>query len=349
MREALTFDDVLIIPKFSAIASRKDVEISCNTSGLPYSRIPIIPANMDSITGSEMAKAMAANGATACIHRFQSIEDNVKMFIDSRYGGTGLSVTPMVSIGLGQAELDRASALYDHGASCFVIDVAHGASTSVVGQVVALREIIKDNGSIIVGNFATGGSVQTFLEYHTSTETVDGIKVGIGPGSLCKTREVTGCGYPQLSAIMDISLLKKRYGFSLIADGGMKKVGDIAKALGAGADAVMSGSFFAGTDETPGVTVEISRTEKFKRYRGSASKESYEDQGKEASWRTPEGESLMVPRKGPVKDVLQEIEAGLRSAFSYVGACNLQEFHDKVEFVRISGAGYIEGTPYGKK
>lgn len=379
MKELFTFDNVLIVPKFSTISSRSEVDISTNPSALPYMNIPIISANMDTITGHHMALEMQWNGAQACLHRFTSIEENVKMFKHSIIGDQECRSVPLVSIGLGMDELERAEALISVGAYAFVIDVAHAAQMSVVKQADELRTLLGENGSITVGNFATADTVKAFLE-HSGDGIVDVVKVGIGPGSACTTRIKTGVGYPQLSAIMEIARLLDKVGISVIADGGMKTPGDIAKALGAGADCVMLGGMLAGTDETPGETMfvddcgKLVKREDFlakkihldgtvtyiedeysnsfpkvKKYRGSASKESYEVQGKNASHRTAEGESFLVPYKGPVKNVLQDIEGGLRSAFSYVGARNLREFQSKVEFVRISDATLTENKAHGKQ
>lgn len=371
MREVFTFDDVLIVPKFSTIQSRKDVNLSSSQTRIPYMELPIISANMDSVTGHSMAKAMMTNGAQACLHRFENIQDNVNTLVNSRVGDTGLYMHPLVSVGVGYKELERAEALVYAGAITIVVDVAHGASMQVVKQVKAMRELFLGNTGIVVGNFASADSVKTFLEH--VGDNIDGVKVGIGPGSACTTRIKTGIGYPQLSAVMEISNLLKNTEISIIADGGLKRSGDIAKALGAGAHMVMLGGMLAGTDETPGEIMcevwdslrgreeVISRSvflsdpsrygikNSFKKYRGSASKESYTAQSKEASWRTAEGESFMVPYKGSVKDVLKDIEGGLRSAFSYVGASNLKEFHEKVEFVRVSNNTVAENGAHGDK
>ena len=156
MRELLTFDDVLIVPKFSTIDSRKEVDISSNPRGLPYVRLPVLSANMDSVTGPEMARAMIISGGNAVLHRFCSIEDNVEMFKNSVLAQTGLMQIPMVSIGLGGREFERAEALFSAGAHTFVIDVAHGAQMSVVNQVKALQGLYPDM-SIIVGNFDISG------------------------------------------------------------------------------------------------------------------------------------------------------------------------------------------------
>lgn len=375
MKETLTFNDVLIVPKFSTVESRKDVNLSFNGPGYPYMELPVISANMDSVTGPEMARAMLAYGAQACLHRFYSIDENVKAFIDSKVGGTGGYRVPMVSIGLGVTELDRAKALYDAGAQTFIIDVAHGAQMAVVNQLKALREIVLGNGGIVVGNFASRKSVRDFLVQFNGN--LEGIKVGVGPGSACSTRVKTGIGYPQFSAVSEICEELVYSGITVIADGGLKTPGDCAKALGAGASLLMMGGMLAGTEESPGDKVwetntgyhgkEIVYPKKrnddgilvldmnyeinlpcFKKYRGSASKESYDSQGKTGSHRTSEGESFYVPYKGSVKDVLQDIEGGLRSAFTYVGAYNLDEFHSNVEFIRITNAGYAEGLPHGK-
>jgi IMP dehydrogenase/GMP reductase len=366
MNEAITFEDVLIKPKFSLVESRKDVDLSFNGSGFPCMSLPIISSNMDSVTGVNMASAMIIGGAQACLHRFQSIEDNVQMFLDSRVGGTGGYSAPLVSIGLGEKELERADALINVGALSLVVDVANGASIGVVKQVKELRKLFGNSIFITVGNFATGDSVKTFLEHEGN---VDGIKVGVGPGSRCLTRVATGIGYPQLSAIIEISQLLKRTNLTIIADGGMNRIGDCAKALGAGAHLLMSGSFFAGTEEAPGETVweyegqYISYDEfiegfkngyskeltPFKKYRGSASKESYEVQGKVAQHRTAEGDTTYIPLKGSVASVLQEIEGGLRSAFSYTNSMTLKEFHKNVEFVRVSSNTVAENGSRNKK
>lgn len=368
MNEAITFDDVLIVPQFSTIESRKDVDLSVNRLNVKL-KLPIMSANMDTITDHKFAIAMAQNGAVGCLHRFWDIETNLKEFREVfLYEGQQV----ICSVGLGSKELERAEALSNAGCTSFVIDVANAASIMVVKQLKELRNLLGNNISVVVGNFATGNAVKTFLEYSGSS--IDGIKLNIGAGSCCSTRLKTGVGYPQFSSIYEISKILKNVEITIIADGGMNSVADCAKALGAGAHILMSGSLFAGTDETPGETLwknhygdycakEIVWPKKkledgtvifmdenefemqlpaFKKYRGSASKESYDVQGKNAPWRTTEGVSQLVPYKGPLKEVLQDIEGGLRSSFSYVGAKNLKEFHEKVEFVRVSSSTIIE-------
>jgi IMP dehydrogenase len=340
VKKLLTFDDVLIKPRFSKIKSRADVSLTGNFGGPCYA-LPVMSANMDTVTDEEMAMAMKAAGGVGCLHRFCTIEANVAMY--KRAPGSA------VSIGLGTKELDRAVALLSAGASIFVIDVAHGAQISVTEQANELRKLVGGGATIIVGNFATGDSVKTFLEY---APRVNAFKVGIGPGSACTTRIKTGVGVPQLSAILDVSDTLKKTPIKVIADGGMREPGDIAKALGAGASFVMLGGMLAGTHETPGKVFYPEGPgpqPPLKKYRGSASKESYDAQGKDAAYRTAEGESFTVPYKGSVKGVLQDIEGGLRSSFAYVGAKNMNEYHNMVEFIEITSATAVENGAHGKK
>lgn len=361
MKQILSFQDVLVVPKWSNVVSRKDVNINTEFCYANY-KLPIISSNMDSVTGVNMMKAMDNAGAMGCLHRFWSIEDNVKAYKECRDG--------MVSIGLGTKELERAKALYDAGAYSILIDVAHGASASVVKQAKALRSLVGDNASIIIGNFATHNTIEEFIE-HMGDGYVDAFKVGIGGGSLCTTRMVTGCGLPTLASIMDCA----RSGVPIIADGGIRNSGDVVKALVAGADMVMIGGMLSGTEESNGESkydvryianpkykeqmflpyntfpIDVYLQEKFithKKYRGSASAESYEAQGKVSSWRTPEGESTWVPYTGTVSQVLNGIEGGLRSAMSYVGATTIQELKENAEFVQVTTNGAIESSAHKK-
>lgn len=366
MNNLITFADVNIIPKWSEIPSRADVDLSVNLRGFPYMTLPVISANMDTVTESNMAKAMILYGAQACLHRFYSIQENVDAFLKSSLGATGECMrSPLVSIGLGQSEIERAEALRDAGAVTFVIDVNNGANVAVVKQAKLLRSVLGDDLGIVVGNFATGATIEAFMQ-HAGSGVVDGFKVGIGGGSTCTTRIKTGVGVPQLSALLDCRPAIKGYGVAMIADGAMKTAGDVAKALAAGAHMVMTGGMLAGTKESPGELMfknahgimcssnafelpEDSDTyPRFKKYRGSASQESYEKQGKVAKHRTAEGEAFYVPYKGPVATVLQDIEGGLRGSLSMVGAWNLNDYHQLAEFVKVSPASAQEAQAHGK-
>lgn len=347
MNEAYSFDDVLILPKFSEIASRKDVSIASHICGEEL-KVPVISANMDSVTGLRLADKMIEAGAQACLHRFASIEETLLTFDALKQWGK----IPWVSVGLGAEGFERARALKDAGARVFVIDVAHGAQTAVVDQVINIDRYLYGS-YIVAGNFASAGSVSDFLRrVYASGSRIDAIKVGVGPGSACTTRIKTGCGVPQLYAIKTIVEAVRGFNMTnytghevkIIADGGMRTPGDIAKALGAGAHAAMLGGMLAGTLESPGELVDGKKL-----YRGSASKESYADQGKDAAWRTAEGESFYVPYKGTVGDVLKDVEGGLRSAFSYVGAGNLTQFHRQCEFIKVSPGSVGENGAHGKR
>lgn len=368
MKKCLSFDDVLIEPQFSEIESRIDVDTRVDFCGVTL-KVPVISSNMDSVTGPAMAKAMRHHGGIGALHRFCTIEENVEMYKEAIFFKSYLD--NIVSIGIGEKELERAEALYHAGANIFLVDVAHGASRSVVDQVKELRKLLTLNTKIIVGNFATAKTIRDF-KYHLGDHRVDAWKVGIGGGSACLTRVVTGCGLPTLESIIDCSTV----GDPIIGDGGIRTSGDFAKALAAGATTVMVGGMLAGCDESPGELVnqfgytlnqkpdelhEMMREAAgiqewlkggytpFKKYRGSASKESYEVQGKLADHRTPEGEAFLVPYTGPVANVLQKLDAGLRSSMSYVGANNLTEFRELASLVEITSNGAAENKAHGKQ
>lgn len=339
LESSFTFDDVLIKPQYSTITSRKNVDLSTSFKWLGHTLqlgLPILSANMDTVTSPNMAIAMAEMGGMGVLHRFCSHEANINMVNAVKSAGYPC----MASVGLGENELKRAKSLYEAGCDVLVVDVAHGAQSATALQYKRLKDILPEV-YLIVGNFATSNSIIDFVldcgyKYHNDFE--GAIKVGIGPGSACTTRIKTGVGVPQLSAIIDCVTT----GIPIIADGGMKTSGDIAKALGAGAKAVMLGGMLAGTKETPG---EVTGSG-YKVYRGSASKESYADQGKD--WATAEGSSFTVPYKGSVKDILADISGGLASAFTYTGSRSLQEFQNRVQFIRVSGNTALENGAHGE-
>jgi IMP dehydrogenase len=339
MKKMLSFDDVLILPNFSTISSRKDVDTKVNLNGLKLDK-GIISSNMDTVTGSDMARAMIRAGGNGALHRFCSIEENIIHFKNSDPG-------TIVSFGIGDGELDRAKALTDAGADYFLLDVAHGASMNVVEAVKKFR-LFNKNSHLIVGNFATGKSVEHFLEEFDGYE-FDAIKVGVGGGSMCLTRVVTGAGAPTFASVLDCV----NVGLPIIADGGIRNSGDYAKAIAAGADAIMIGKLLSSCKETPGPVIYTEPNDKkgifpMKQYRGSASKESYEVQGKVSEWRTPEGDSTMVLVTEHAHEVVQRLDAGLRSSMSYVGAFDIKEFKNLVEFVEVTSNGTKENGAHGK-
>jgi IMP dehydrogenase len=335
MKKYLSLDDVLILPQFSSIKSRKDVDTSVQVAGVTL-KLPFISSNMDSVTNARLAQATHEVGAISCLHRFQSIESMVNEYKNS-------PSTTWVSIGLGEGELERAKALVSASAPIIVIDVAQGASMDVVKQVQALRQMYNNNIAIVVGNFATSLTIKDF-NYHLGQYKVDAFKVFIGNGSGCLTSKVTGVGAPTFTTLQDCVST----GENIIADGSISNSGKFAKAIACGAKACMAGKLFAGTTESPGEIVEVNG-HRYKHYRGSASLESYVAQGKVADHRTAEGGAYLVPHTGTVKETLQPYDAGLRSSMSYVGAINNQEFVERAEFVEITPQGYIETGLHGKK
>lgn len=337
IEEVLSFDDVLIVPQYSTIASRKEV----NTSSFGL-KVPIISSNMDTITGHAMATEMTRLGAGACLHRFSTIQENIDEFKKS-------PESTMISVGIGYNEAERALALFEAGAQTFVIDVAHGAAQHVVEQYNRLRRLIKDNAQIIVGNFATQKNIDDFNHAVAASKSPNAYKIGIGGGSLCTTRVVTGCGLPTFASIQDCA----RANAPIIADGGIRNSGDIVKALAAGASAIMVGGLLSGTLETPGQIIKkqdhaFPFEKWYKKYRGSASSESYEVQGKVADHRAPEGEATLVDYKGKVETVIQNLMGGLRSGMSYVGASTIEELQKNVQFVRITDSGKTESHAHAK-
>jgi len=349
--EAITFDDVYLLPGYNDIASRRDVDLSPGLFGGYKIDLPIISSNMDTVTGPKMARKMIELGGASILHRFCSIEDNVEMFTDVGDDSCG------VSIGIGDRALERAQALYDVGARTFCVDVAHGHSKAVGQTIKKMRDLFGRYAYIIAGNVAT----EAGADYLASCG-VDAIKVGIGPGSACTTRIKTGVGVPQITAIMNC----RRVDRLIIADGGIRNPGDAAKALAAGADVVMLGGQLAGTDETPGEVMYPGGWDKemnvpnskyydlaalgfHKTFRGMASKEAQEDfMGSMSDWKTSEGVVREVPYIGAVEDVIRDFAGGIRSAFTYVGAENMERFHRKAKFVRVTSAGRAEGEAHSK-
>lgn len=337
----LAYDDVLIAPRFSEIRSRMDVNLSSNFLGLDLN-LPIISSNMDSVTEHKLASEMILGGATAALHRFMDIDKNVEEL--KKTHSRCNNQYPFVSIGTNNKELERAAALYDAGASYFILDVAHGASIQVVEQYDRLRSLFKDNIAIVVGNFDNAESIETFNFHSKSIKKPDAFRVGIGPGSMCTTRVVTGCGGGSISTILDCS----RTSYPIICDGGIRGSGDIAKSLAAGASLVMIGKLLAATYESPAEIIYDEFGPSAKIYRGSASLDSYKVQNKVHDIRTPEGERTIIPIKGTVKQVLNELEGGLRSSFSYVGAKTFEQYKKYAKLRQVSYSSLIESHAHGR-
>ncbi len=461
---ALTYDDVLIIPRRSTLASRSEANTKTRLTKKINLNIPIVTANMDTVTGADMAIAMARLGGIGILHRFMSIEENAEevrrvkraqsMIVQDPYkiapdktvdeatdyiaevGITGLLVangdnrlqgilsrrdflfangddklvkdimTPREKLVVGNAYttfeeakkifaehkieklplvdddnhiiglitsddikkiieyplanrdeegrlivgaavgvhgdyIERAQELVKAGADVLVIDIAHGHSNLMFNAIERLREAVGDV-QLIAGNIATATAAKELCEAG-----VDALKVGVGPGTICITRLVTGCGMPQLTAVMEVAKVAKRYGVPVIADGGIAKSGDIVKAIGAGADSVMMGGMFAGTDESPGVVM-TKGDKKFKVCRGSASftqshtRKRHGLEKKNLKEVVPEGVESLVPYKGPVEDIIGQMVGGVKSGMSYTNSHTIAELQNNVEFVRMTSSGSRE-------
>lgn len=252
------------------------------------------------------------------------------------------------AVGVTSDTFERAQALIDAGVDAIVVDTAHGHSAGVLRKIKEIRQEFKDV-TLIAGNVATGEATRALYDVG-----VDVVKVGIGPGSICTTRVVAGVGVPQITAIYDAAAAAREYGRTIIADGGIKYSGDIAKALAAGGHVVMLGSMLAGTDESPG-EFEIYQGRRFKTYRGMGSLGAMEKgsgdryfQGgvNEANKLVPEGIEGRVAYKGHVSDIIFQMVGGLRSGMGYVGAANLEELREDAQFIQMSGAGLRESHPH---
>ena len=252
------------------------------------------------------------------------------------------------AIGTEDNTLERAEALFEAGVDVFVIDSAHGHSKNVIETIIAIKQKFP-SVDIVGGNIATSDAAMELVKAG-----VDAVKVGMGPGSICTTRVIAGVGYPQLSAIYNVSKALEGSGVTVIADGGIKHTGDITKAIAAGADSVMLGSLLAGTHESPGETI-IYEGRKFKTYRGMGSVEAMEKGSKERYFQSsvedknklvPEGIVGRVPYKGHLMESMYQFIGGLRSGMGYCGAKNIKDLKSKSSFVKISKAGLDESHPH---
>ena len=469
-REGLTFDDVLLVPKYSDITSRSQTDLSTKLSRNISLSIPFISANMDTVTEAPMAVTMARAGGIGIIHRFLTIQEQAKEVIKVKRAGSviienpytinqdktvqnaidyanvqdvsGLLVVdsdsklvgivtdrdllfekdtthlikevmtkdvvtakpgldleeakeilhknrieklplvddsgfiaglitskditniedypaaskdkkgrPLVgaAVGVKGDFLERTEALLEAGTDVLVVDIAHGHSENAINTVKNIKKAFPDC-ELIAGNVATAQGVEDLIKAG-----VDAVKVGVGSGSICITRVITGSGVPQLTAVMDCAKIGRDHGIPIISDGGTRTSGDATKALAAGASSVMVGSILGGTDESPG-TVLTKNGKRFKVYRGMASlgaslgrksKEtgstSFDD---DLNDYVAEGVEAMVLYKGTVTDILKQLTGGVRSGLSYCGAHNISQMQQNAEFIKMSGAGFAESQPH---
>lgn len=335
----LTYDDVLLYPRES-LGSRAEAEVNQEIEKLGTIAHPIIPANMDSIVSEDLMKACLDSDGITIIHRYMSFSD--RMTLAKKYHK--FYDIGFISIGVTDEEIYCAeSILKQNPYTKFCIDIAHGHSKKVINAVYRLKEASDNKTTIIAGNVAT---VEGFIDLARAG--VDIIKIGIGPGSHCTTRVVTGCGYPQLSAILEISKIRNEFSeighyVYLIADGGIKNSGDMVKAIAAGADFVMTGNLFAGCEETPGVIVDLGGR-KCKQYRGMASRAAQSDWfGKDVD--TPEGEASLVSVKPSFDKVLKNLIGGIKSGMSYLGCKTIKELQNDAKFIKVTANTLVENLP----
>lgn len=342
MRQALTYDDIQLIPNFSDVQTRQDINLTTRVSKNWTINIPIVGSCMDTVTEYEMAATLMEMGGVGCIHRFMSIEEQVnqvKKLSSFRDGDITLSHLPiMAAVGVVGDYLDRAVALEEAGCNIILVDVAHGHHANMEVALAELKANLEDFTDVIAGNIASAEAAEDLIAWGA-----DGLRVGIGGGSLCTTRVKTGFGVPNVTSIMDVFKVAEDADVPIMADGGIKSSGDIAKALAVGADCVMVGSLLAGTKESPGAILETPGG-LFKRYRGSASLETKITHNQKQ--RNVEGESTTIPFKGGVKFILAGLVDGVRSAFSYAGADNIYDYYSRADFNVVTPAGLAEAKPH---
>lgn len=360
MQKTLCFDDVLLVPQYSEIESRKNVNLwvagfdeqsAKLTDSHRVLECPIVGSPMDTVISPAAAAALESFGGFGVLHRYCTIDDAVKSFKETfNRCSERLDSNIMVAIGATGDYLERAQALYEAGCRAICVDVAHGHHVSVKSALEQLRTKFGKEVHIMTGNVATLEAFNDLADWGS-----DSIRVGVGGGSMCSTRIRTGHGIPTLQSVMDCA--KSDRDVFIVADGGVRNSGDVVKALAAGADMVMLGSILAGHDESPGdlidgqgLTYKSSQPigiPLFKKFRGMASREA------QLQWRgkvsVVEGESTTVPYKGSITNTITDLLEGVRSGLSYSGANTIRELRTKARFVSVTPQGVLENKPHGKQ
>lgn len=334
----LSYDDVLLIPQYSEIDSRSQVDLSTQITPHVKLGIPLISINMTDVTGVEMAIALGNLGGLGFLPRFVSPEAQADMVSEvkkkTKYAAA--------AIGIKDGFMERVEKLVKAGVDLLTIDVAHGHLKKAIDATHDIKHKF-EGVDLVSGVVATYEGAAALFEAGA-----DSVRIGVGPGTICITRIVTGCGVPQITAVLDTAKAAVKYGKTILCDGGTKDSGDVVKGLAAGASAVVAGSQFAGTDEAPGELITKSGV-KFKRYNASTSiteKEKHLKKiGREVtadSLKHIEGVESLVPYKGPLKDLVDGMCANMRSGLSYCGASNVKELWKKAKFIRVTPSGYKE-------
>ena len=348
IKEGYTFDDLLLVPAYSQVVPA-DVQLKTRLCDGILLSIPVCSAAMDTVTESKMGIALAQAGGLGFIHKNLSSELQAEMVKEVKAAAV-LSNSAVdargkllagAAVGVSEGTMARVQLLVEAGVDIITVDSAHGHSAGVIETVRKIHEKYP-NLPLVGGNIVTGDAAQALIQAGASV-----LKVGVGPGSICTTRIVSGVGVPQLTAVSDVVQVAKRYNVGVIADGGIKFSGDIVKALVVGAHSVMIGSLFAGTEESPGETI-LYQGRTYKIYRGMGSIDAMKDGSSDRYFQekskklVPEGIVGRVPYRGPVMEAVYQLMGGLRSGMGYVGAHNLTHLYENTTFCEISPAGLRE-------
>ena len=349
IRLGLTFDDVLLVPQKTAV-NRRDASVETRLTKRARLAIPLLSAASDTVSDARFAIALGKAGGLGVLHRNCSEAEQVAMVREAKNAGLKL-----IGAAVGPKDIYRAVALVEAGATHIFTDCAHAHAPGIIAATKEMKRKI-GKAELIVGNIATKEAARDF-------SFADALKVGIGPGSICTTRIVSGVGVSQLTAIMDVASVANKKGIPVIADGGIRYTGDMVKALAAGASSVMLGSLFAGTEEAPGETITIDG-KRYKSYRGMGSTEALnrkyaEDRyttgnnqlpisnsQKRGEHKVAEGVTGKVPFRGAVAEVVEEYVGGIKAGMGYIGASTIEEMRKRAEFIQITNAGLRESHPH---
>ena len=339
IKESLTFDDVTLVPQYSSILPHETITKTELSKNLKLN-IPLLSSAMDTVTESKMAIAIAKSGGLGIIHK--NLNPKKQALEVKKVKKNNMIVG--AAVGTNEKDIDRVYKLLESKVDLIVVDTAHGHTKKVLTMVNKIKKISK-NSIVCAGNIATGKAAKFLAD-----SGVDIVKVGIGPGSICTTRLVTGIGVPQLSAVLDVKKALKNYKTKIISDGGIKFSGDISKAIAAGADAVMIGSLFAGTTESPGKIFKY-KGKLYKNFRGMGSAGAmsagsadryFQKKNKNISKYVAEGVEGIVQFKGPLNKIIYQLVGGLKSSMGYMGSKTIKDLQKKSEFVKITKAGFYE-------
>ena len=339
IKDSFTFDDVTLVPQHSSVLPSETITNSILSNNINL-KIPLMSSAMDTVTESKMAIAISKLGGIGVIHRNLSIERQVMEIKKVKKNNYLVAA----AIGVSSEDFERAEELSRIKTDLIIIDTAHGHTQKVLNMIRKIKKKIK-NCTLCAGNIATGEAAKFLAD-----SGVDIVKVGIGPGSICTTRLVAGIGVPQLSAVLNVKKALKKYKTKIISDGGIKFSGDLAKAIAAGSDAIMIGSLFSGTIESPGKIIKI-KGEPYKNFRGMGSVGAmsvgsadryYQKKFKDVSKYVPEGVEGMVRFKGSVEKIIYNLIGGLKSSMGYLGAKTIKDLQKKGQFIKITKAGFYE-------